>query len=84
MTDTATQTTPRRRSMFFEKVGQKDPPFGKTLFLYKVVGGKDYFTTGKLISKTETESGFEYRFSDDQNDTADSNVFDYYLLPQIN
>lgn len=78
MADTLTQPTTRRKAMFFEKVGSpKDIPFGKTLVLNKA----DYFTTGKLVSKTEREHGFVYSFTDDQSDGEHS--FEYYLIPVV-
>lgn len=55
----------RRKSMFFEKVGgSKEIPFKTTLFLYKKLNGVDYFTTGSLVSKTQTAEGFQYLFFD--------------------
>jgi hypothetical protein len=78
---------PRRRAMFFEKVGGgKEVPFGKTLVLYKLKNGEDYFSTGKLKSKIQTENGYEYLFREDSAsdglpDAATS--FDYWLLPTL-
>lgn len=79
MSTTTTEPKTRRKAMFFEKVGgDKEIPFGKTLVLNK----GDYFTTGKLISKTETENGFEYLFVDDRKEFAGES-FDYWLLPVV-
>ena len=76
-------STPRRKSMFFEKVGSpKEIPFKTTLFLYKKLNGEDYFTTGTLVSKTQTAEGFQYLFSDDQQrELVDAQEFSYWLLP---
>ncbi len=68
---------------FFEKVGEKVPPWGKTLILYKVMNSKDYFTTGKLSSITELEDGFRYMFTDDQDGITDAHEFSYYLVPTL-
>lgn len=76
-----TPPKPRRKAMFFEKVGgDKEIPFKTTLWLYKESGGKDYFTTGTLREKSETDTGFRYTFYDDKTGETDHS-FTHWLLP---
>ena len=87
--DAPAKRATKRRAMFFEKVGGgKEIPFKTTIILCRLDPKGDYFTTGTLVSKTETAEGFQYLFNDNQvcKDCFQENnpvKFDYWLQPVV-